>query len=743
MVQMGLSPVSVKSSHSTILVVDDEPVIRETLERLLVAEGYTVALASNGSQALERAAALTPDVILLDVVMPNLDGFEVCRRLRADPLLSHVPVVMITALGERDARLRGLDVGADDFVTKPFDNAELLARVGTITQLNRYRRLLEEQAQRQQAEEELRERNRALSLLNRAVRVFSSTLKLDQVLAAVLEEVRRSLDVMACSVWLLDAGAGELVCRQATGPQNELVRGWRLSLTQGLVGWVARNGQSLVVADSRADERHFKGVDRKTGQEMRSVLSVPLRTKEEIIGVLQVVDVTANRFGQNDLTLVESLAASAAIAIENARLFEQSQHEIVERGRVEEALRRRNEELTTLNAIATAMGQSLALNRNLRAMLNRVLDVMDIRAGWVEVLTEKGNGEPLQVLRRGLAGQTVAAIKRLADGASHTAEVTVMGGLEAALGGVSHGDWQGEQVWVGIPIRSRDKVLGTLNVLRPVAQVPDDQEVQLFTAVGHQIGVTVENLRLAEEAAEIEILRELNRLRSELIANVSHELRTPLGLIKLFCTTLLRDDVTFDAETQHEFLGHIDDEAEKLEKIVDNLLDLSQLESGRLTLDRRPTDLGRLASEVLAAMEIQRVGHEFVYDFPAEPLMATVDPKRIEQLLRNLLSNAIKYSPEGGTITVQGRGDRRQLMVRVSDEGVGIPTQDLVRVFERFYRVENEVTQRVRGAGLGLSVCKGIVEAHGGSIWVESTLGVGSTFYFTLPVGPGKEPQHE
>ncbi|MFZ5917734.1 MAG: response regulator [Chloroflexota bacterium] len=734
---------SVKSSHSTILVVDDEPVIRETLERLLVAEGYTVALASNGSQALEKAAALTPDVILLDVVMPSLDGFEVCRRLRADPLLSHVPVVMITALGERDARLRGLDVGADDFVTKPFDNAELLARVGTITQLNRYRRLLEEQAQRQQAEEELRERNRALSLLNRAVRVFSSTLKLDQVLAAVLEEVRRSLDVMACSVWLLDAGAGELVCRQATGPQNELVRGWRLSLTQGLVGWVARSGQSLVVADSRADERHFKDVDRKTGQEMRSVLSVPLRTKEEIIGVLQVVDVTANRFGQNDLTLVESLAASAAIAIENARLFEQSQHEIVERGRVEEALRRRNEELTTLNTIATAMGQSLALNRNLRTMLNRVLDVMDIRAGWVEVLTEKGNGEPSQVLRRGLAGQTVAAIKRLAEGASHTAEVTIVGGLEAALGGMAQGDRQGEQVWVGIPIRSRDKVLGTLNVLRPVARVPDDQEVQLFTAVGHQIGVTVENLRLAEEAAEIEILRELNRLRSELIANVSHELRTPLGLIKLFCTTLLRDDVTFDAETQREFLGHIDDEAEKLEKIVDNLLDLSQLESGRLTLDRRPTDLGRLASEVLAAMEIQRVGHEFVYDFPTEPLMATVDPKRIEQLLRNLLSNAIKYSPEGGTITVQGRGDRRQLMVRVSDEGVGIPTQDLVRVFERFYRVENEVTQRVRGAGLGLSVCKGIVEAHGGSIWVESTLGVGSTFYFTLPVGPGKEPQHE
>ena len=116
-------------------------------------------------------------------------------------------------------------------------------------------------------------------------------------------------------------------------------------------------------------------------------------------------------------------------------------------------------------------------------------------------------------------------------------------------------------------------------------------------------------------------------------------------------------------------------------------------------------------------------------------MVATVDPKHIEQVLRNLVSNAVKYSPEGGTITVQGRGDQRQLLVSVSDQGMGIPLEDLERVFERFYRVDSEITQRVRGVGLGLAVCRGMVEAHGGRIWVESTLGEGSTFYFTLPVG--------
>jgi signal transduction histidine kinase len=114
--------------------------------------------------------------------------------------------------------------------------------------------------------------------------------------------------------------------------------------------------------------------------------------------------------------------------------------------------------------------------------------------------------------------------------------------------------------------------------------------------------------------------------------------------------------------------------------------------------------------------------------------VATVDPKRLEQVLRNLLSNALKYSPAGGTITVRGRRDGRQLLVQISDQGIGIPAEALERVFERFYRVENELTQSVRGAGLGLAVCRGIVEAHGGRIWVESVPGLGSTFYVTLSV---------
>ena len=174
---------------------------------------------------------------------------------------------------------------------------------------------------RKQSEEALQQRNRRLELLYRAGQVFMSTLNLDEVLATVLEEVRRLLDVVACSIWLADRKTGELVCRQVTNPQGDVVRGWRLPPGKGLVGWVTQHGQSLNVPDVRHEPRHFKGVDEKTGLPLRSILTVPLRAKEETIGAIQVVDATVNRFDHEDQMLVEALAAAATRAIENARLY--------------------------------------------------------------------------------------------------------------------------------------------------------------------------------------------------------------------------------------------------------------------------------------------------------------------------------------------------------------------------------------------------------------------------------------
>jgi PAS domain S-box-containing protein len=177
---------------------------------------------------------------------------------------------------------------------------------------------------RKQTEDALLQRNRELELLSRVGQAFVSILDLDHVLVRVLEELRRLLGVTAASVWLIEPESGELVCRQAVGSQSGVVHGWRLAPKEGIAGWVVHQGKGLIVPDTRADARYFKGVDKQTGLALRSILGVPMRVKQDVIGVLEVADTEIDRFKPTDLRLVEPLAASAAIAISNARLYEET-----------------------------------------------------------------------------------------------------------------------------------------------------------------------------------------------------------------------------------------------------------------------------------------------------------------------------------------------------------------------------------------------------------------------------------
>jgi PAS domain S-box-containing protein len=199
--------------------------------------------------------------------------------------------------------------------------------------------VLSDITERKKEEDAFQKRNREFALLNQACRAFSSSLELDEVLASVLEEMRRLLGAVACSIWLIDEETDELVCREATDPRSEIIRGWRLTHGQGIADWVVRHGESLIVPDARKDDRHFKGVDEKTGIEVRAILSVPLFVETDVVGVIQAIDTEVNRFEVTDLVLMESLAAYAAIAIKNARMFNELQREIEKRKQTEVALR--------------------------------------------------------------------------------------------------------------------------------------------------------------------------------------------------------------------------------------------------------------------------------------------------------------------------------------------------------------------------------------------------------------------
>jgi len=227
--------------------------------------------------------------------------------------------------------------------------------------------------------------------------------------------------------------------------------------------------------------------------------------------------------------------------------------------------------------------------------------------------------------------------------------------------------------------------------------------------------------------------RERDELKSQLLSHVSHELRTPLAAIKGSVTTLLQSHRRWDEEVREEFLRIVDEQTDRLQVLLDNLMEMSRLEAGVLRLRKQPLALASLVSKVVETMQPQARRHRFIVDLPPDLPVVEVDPVRIEQVVRNLLENAVKYSPEGGAVTVFGGVGAEEVMIVVRDEGIGIPAEHLERIFDRFYQVDSEVARQAGGSGLGLSICRGIVEAHGGRIWADSTPGQGSIFFFTLP----------
>ncbi len=423
--------------------------------------------------------------------------------------------------------------------------------------------------------------------------------------------------------------------------------------------------------------------------------------------------------------------------------------DITEVKRAQAALVQRNEELMALNDIASVIGQTFDVEHLSDITLRRLADRLEFAGGWIHLENGADGSHVLRLAaQRGLPPGVLEAIELIPLDSNPNAGPSAIAArsqndVALSLSAVQKA-WEVARresgpAFAGAVIQAGDKVLGALGVFQQDVRAVSRQRQQLLATVGCQLGIAIENARLVRQAAELDVLRKLDGLRTELIANVSHELRTPLGLITVCATTLLRDDVVFDPATQREFLGDIVEEADRLEKLVDNLLDLSRIQSGRMQLERRPTDLFRLVSDTAAAMQRQYMHHRFVCDCPAEPCSIGLDARRIEQVVRNILSNAAKYSPHGGDITISARASAVQALIQVSDAGVGIPARDLERVFERFYRVERPDLPGVEGVGLGLAVCQGIVEAHGGRIWAESTPGVGSTFSFTLPIGDGVE----
>ena len=290
-----------------------------------------------------------------------------------------------------------------------------------------------------------------------------------------------------------------------------------------------------------------------------------------------------------------------------------------------------------------------------------------------------------------------------------------------------------------VPIQAARGDLGEIRLWRAGLAI-SSAEKRLLQTFASQGALALERTWLAQAESRARVLEESDRLKSAILSSVSHELRTPLSTIKAAASSLRGKEVSWDSPARAELIAAIDDEADHLNLLVGNLLDMSRIESGALKPKREWNILSEIVGSVLARMRHLAVEHKIEIDMPEDLPLVPVDYVQMEQVFTNLVSNSLKYAPANTVVGIRAKAEDESIHVQVSNQGPQVPPEHLERIFDKFYRIT--AAERVTGTGLGLSICKGIIEAHGGRIWAEN-LSDGFAFNFTLPLTwDGAQPPH-
>jgi two-component system sensor histidine kinase KdpD len=281
-----------------------------------------------------------------------------------------------------------------------------------------------------------------------------------------------------------------------------------------------------------------------------------------------------------------------------------------------------------------------------------------------------------------------------------------------------------------LPIEAARGILGEIRLWRAEPAI-SSREKRLLQTFASQGALALERSWLAQAESRARVLGESDRLKTAILSSVSHELRTPLSTIKAAASSLRGKEVNWDSPARVDLVAAIDDEADHLNMLVGNLLDMSRIESGALKPKREWNILPEIVGSVLARMKRLAETHRIEVDIPENLPLVPVDYVQMEQVFTNLVSNSLKYAPANTVVCIRAQAADETIQVQVSNHGPQVPPEDLERIFDKFYRIT--AAERVTGTGLGLSICKGIIEAHGGRIWAEN-LPDGLAFNFVLPL---------
>lgn len=509
-------------------------------------------------------------------------------------------------------------------------------------------------------------------LLLQANRILSSKLDSTDLLEAVMELATRVVKAETASILMLDEKTNELYFNVALGEAGQQIKQIRLKVGEGLAGWVAQSKQAAIVNDVHSDPRWSGKGDEKSEFKTRQILAVPMIAKGRLLGVVEAINKQDNTpFTEQDRKAFEAFASQAAVAIENARLFSQ------------------------------VKGEKEKLDSVFSEMTDGAL-----------LIDEAGN------------------IQLMNAAAGHFFGVSP----DEAIGRLNIGHLM--QDFMAVPpiefvIENRERA-ATVELKRREGK--SFYLVGALTRLVSDMGELMGYLLVIHDVTD---QRKEEMLKRNFLSLISHKLKTPLVTIAGYAPLLLEDGHQL-TDFQKKALTTIKNQGLQLASLVDKLLTFSLVESETLNLETRPAAVKELVDETLSNMRPYLEAHSA--RVTADPSLESLpsvkaDAERVREVFRNLIENAVKFNGKPDkTVRLFGSAQDGFVRLGVGDNGPGIPSEEHPRIFQKFYQIEESFTGQVEGAGLGLALAKRIVEAHGGGLSVDSVVGRGSVFYFTLPL---------
>jgi signal transduction histidine kinase/DNA-binding response OmpR family regulator len=573
-----------------------------------------------------------------------------------------------------------------------------------------------------------------------------SAFELQPVFETVLRHAVRLCGADAGQIYQAEGELYRLACvvggseeYQEFAMRNPIGRG-----TGTLVGRVGLERQSVQIPDVLADpDYNWQGWE--LGK-FRTLLGVPMLFDDQVLGVIALCRTNVDPFGDRTIDLVTTFAAQGAIAIQNVHLFQQV-------GRRERDMAQSVEELRALGEISQAVSSSFDLDEVLTKILSHAIHLSGTDGGSIFEFDAETREFELRICH-GTSSDVVRALRKIrihldetfvgaaaTHGRARQAPDLERAAADPHFNELLKGGWRS---LVAVPLLREDEILGMLTVRRRKPGRVSDHILGLLETVASQSAVAIHNARVFKElqtkTAELEVA---SRHKSEFLASMSHELRTPLNAVIGFSEVLLERMFGDLNAKQEEYVRDIHNSGRHLLELINEILDLSKIEAGRMEIDPAPVSLPDILEYGLSMVRERaaREGVSLELDCAADLGTIWADELKLKQVVLNLLTNAVKFTPTGGSVFVSARivGDDAHVMVR--DTGIGVPEQEQERIFEAFQRGGRGARSSTEGTGLGLTLSKRILELHGGRIWMTSRLRAGSTFAFAIPVhAPSEQP---